>query len=145
MAGPLSSVGCESGFALQSILEPSRRDATCFSRRQGKPYATAAWPAAEAFDVVSLVGHQLLPALLDPTSPEAVGEPYSRDGVSRRRCIAYTRRRQGFVLPRSSSLARGRRDATGASATRPAPPPRPGRPPPPPPLPRPRSPGRHWR
>src|SRR4028118_917844 len=80
MAGPLSSVGCESGFALQSILEPSRRDATCFSRRQDKPYA----PAAEALDVVSLVGHQLLPALLDPTLPEAVGEPYFRGSPSRR-------------------------------------------------------------
>src|ERR671917_2932606 len=106
MAGPLSSVGCESGFALQSILEPSRRDATCFSRRQGKPYTPAAWPAAKALDVVSLVGHQLLPALLDPTSPEAVGEPYSRGTPSRRPLRSITRRHQGFVLPRSSSLAR---------------------------------------
>lgn len=117
MAGPLSSGGCESGFALQSTLKPPRRDANCFSRRQGKPYAPAVWPAADALDVVSLVGHQLLPALLDPTSPEAVGEPYSRGTPSRRPLHSIHKTPPGFRTPRSSSLAHGRRGATGARAT----------------------------
>src|SRR5919112_867903 len=84
MAGPLSSGGCKSGFALQSILKPPRRDAGCFVGRHSKPYAPTPRPASESLAIVSLVGHQLLPALLDPASPEAVGEPYSGRTPSRR-------------------------------------------------------------
>src|SRR5215210_3370835 len=125
MAGPLSSVGYETGFALQSILKPPQRDAACFAGQHGKPYAPAAIPASEAPAVVSLVGHQLLPALLDPPLPEEVGEPYFRGTPPRRPLHSIHKTPSGVShspAPRLSFAVAGTPTAVGRPTARPPPP-----------------------
>lgn len=84
IAGPLSSGGYESGFALQSTSAIPRRDAMCFTTRYARSDAPATRLASEALVVVSLVDHQLLHVLFD-LPLRGVVDTYSRVKSSRRR------------------------------------------------------------
>src|SRR5215210_1215158 len=111
MAGPLSSGGCEIGFALQSILEVPQRDAACSGGRYGRFDEPAARPASEALAVVSLVGHHS--SMRFSTYPLPKRQEIHTRGLHRpgcTNCIAYTRRRPGFrarrllILPAAAAV-----------------------------------------